>query len=275
MNGILDSRYDNNDVFSFALNAGDTVDISLAPGAGTLDPDLDVFGPGAVDVYFSDPEGELLPVGHQFGVRPAEGGHRPAPTTCAHTSSRAAATTRSQSREPLPTPRGPSGTVTVNGGAAYTDSANVTLALSASDGTGSGVTQMQFSNDNTSWGTPVAYASSYAYTLPAGDGAKTVYVRFIDAAGNIGPAASDTITLNTPVPDKKVDHTASLAAPGDVVRSAGFTVSGYVRPLAAAGQDVVVTAYLNGIRETFGHGGQGETIETPRPARCIRGTRHA
>ena len=132
---------------------------------------------------------------------------------------------------------GPTGSMAINGGATYTKSATVLLTLSAAD-----ATQMQFSNDGTSWSSPVPYATSYAYSLPGADGPKTVYVRYIDTAGNTGPTASGQITLDT-----KIDHALFLSAPGDVVRNARFTVSGSLKPLAAAGRNIVVTAYLNGV----------------------------
>ena len=132
---------------------------------------------------------------------------------------------------------GPTGTMAINGGAAYTKSATVLLTLSAAD-----ATQMQFSNDGTSWSLPVPYATSYTYSLPGADGPKTVYVRYIDTAGNTGPTASGQIRLDT-----KIDHALFLSAPGDVVRNARFTVSGSLKPLAAAGRNIVVTAYLNGV----------------------------
>lgn len=96
----------------------------------------------------------------------------------------------------------PTGTVAINGGAAYATSAQVTLNLTL----GAGVTDVvgvQFSNDNLTWSTEQAYSPSMSYTLSAGDGSKTVYVRFIDRAGNIG-TAQDSITLDTVAPTGQV-----------------------------------------------------------------------
>ena len=79
----------------------------------------------------------------------------------------------------------PTGTVSINSAATYTSSTSVTLTLSASDTGGSGLSQMQISNDGTFDTEPwEAYATSKAWTLDAGDGTKTVYVRFRDGAGN-------------------------------------------------------------------------------------------
>ena len=96
----------------------------------------------------------------------------------------------------------PTGTVSINAGAAATNETAVTLNLTASDGTGSGVAQMLISNTADFTGvTPIAYAASLPWTLPAGDGAKTVSVKLVDALGNTSEAAeTDSITLDTAPP---------------------------------------------------------------------------
>ncbi len=121
------------------------------------------------------------------------------------------------------------GSVTIDGGAAYTTDTDVALTLSATDA-GSGVSTMAFSNDGTTWSTPVAYATTYAYALPAGDGTKTVYVRFTDVAGNVSAAATDGIALDTTSP------TATLTAP-----SGGSVVSGAVALAATASDNLGVS----------------------------------
>lgn len=94
----------------------------------------------------------------------------------------------------------PTGTITINGGSAAVNTPNVTLTLSATDNSGP-VSQMQFSNDGTTYSTAEAYAASKAWVLSAGDGTKTVYARFKDAAGNWTTAViSDTIVLDTTPP---------------------------------------------------------------------------
>lgn len=108
----------------------------------------------------------------------------------------------------------PSGTVVINNGAATTNSTSITLTLSATDtdsGMGNGA-QMQLSNDNLSWSTAESYATTKDWTLGAGDGIKTVYVRFKDAAGNwmISPA-SDTITVDNTGPVISNVETIDLA----------------------------------------------------------------
>ena len=58
-----------------------------------------------------------------------------------------------------------------------------------------GIATMQFSNDNVFYSAEEPYATTKAWQLDAGDGFKTVYVRFKDAVGTISPIYSDTIIL--------------------------------------------------------------------------------
>jgi hypothetical protein len=87
--------------------------------------------------------------------------------------------------------------IEINGGASSTNSTSVTLTLSANDDT-SGVGEMQFSLDDSNWTDWEAYSTSKSFTLPSGDGEKTVYFRVRDKAGNLSSAISATIILETP-----------------------------------------------------------------------------
>jgi Tol biopolymer transport system component len=89
----------------------------------------------------------------------------------------------------------PTGTITINNEAASTSSPAVTLALSANDT--SGIAQMRFSNNGTDWTSWETYATSKNWTLPSGDGEKTVYVQFKDNAGWVSSNVSATILLDT------------------------------------------------------------------------------
>ena len=92
----------------------------------------------------------------------------------------------------------PTGSVSINSGAASTTSTAVTLTLSASDAAGT-VTRMKFSNDGTTYYTEYSYATSYAWTLSSALGTKTVYVQFKDNSKNwMTSAATDTIQLVAP-----------------------------------------------------------------------------
>ena len=95
----------------------------------------------------------------------------------------------------------PTGTVLINNDDSYTVSTSVTLALSAADDDPVGVTQMRVSNtaDFTGAGWQ-SFAASLAWTLTDGDGPKTVYAAFRDAAGNPSEVSSDSIALDTTLP---------------------------------------------------------------------------
>ena len=59
---------------------------------------------------------------------------------------------------------------------------------------------MKFSNDNSTWLGPCSWATSYTWTIPSGDGTKTVYALYFDSSGLHGAIASDMITLDTLAP---------------------------------------------------------------------------
>ena len=95
----------------------------------------------------------------------------------------------------------------IAGDATYTNSASVTHTISSSDNTAQ---QMQFSNDNSTWGTATnssgvvtdsgtyeTYGASKTgwYLTVGDDGTRTVYLRIKDAKGNTS-TSSDTISLN-------------------------------------------------------------------------------
>jgi hypothetical protein len=92
----------------------------------------------------------------------------------------------------------PTGSVTINSGATCTNTTSVTINLSASDP--SGVSHMCISNTQ-SCSTWESYTSSKSWTLPPGDGTKTVYVWYQDTVGNADTVPySASITLDTMAP---------------------------------------------------------------------------
>ena len=98
-------------------------------------------------------------------------------------------------------PVAPAGTVSVDSGAAQTSTPTTTLALSAADPSpGTGVTQMRFSNDGTTWSAFQPYAPTASWSLSAGDGTKTVWAQYADDFGNLSAPVSDTINLTTTAP---------------------------------------------------------------------------
>ena len=93
----------------------------------------------------------------------------------------------------------PTGTIQINGGATTTNYNTVTLALSATDNVGGlGVADYRLSNDNVTFGAWQPYTTSTSWALSSGDGAKTVYVQYRDAAANVSTGTiSANITVRT------------------------------------------------------------------------------
>ena len=97
----------------------------------------------------------------------------------------------------------PTGSILIDGGATFTNSTSVSLALSAGDA-GSGVDHMRFLNEGSSWSGWEPYAASKSWTLLSGDGTKTVYVQYRDHAGRISTSYSDSIILDTTPPSGSI-----------------------------------------------------------------------
>jgi hypothetical protein len=96
---------------------------------------------------------------------------------------------------PVPDTTPPTGTISINAGAATASSRTVTLSLAASDNAGT-IAGMMISNDGVTWSSEAAFSASQAWVLAAGDGTKTVYTKFKDSNGNWMTApVSDTINL--------------------------------------------------------------------------------
>jgi len=93
----------------------------------------------------------------------------------------------------------PTGTIVINNGASSTKNPEVTLSLTWSDGTGSGVTRMRFSDNGSTWTAwePLNTTKTHTLPLPPG-GYQTVRVQFRDAAGNYSARLSDYIRLDLP-----------------------------------------------------------------------------
>ncbi|MEX1172162.1 MAG: hypothetical protein WEG56_06065 [Chloroflexota bacterium] len=97
---------------------------------------------------------------------------------------------------------GPTGSVSIAGGAATTSLATVSVSVPATDP--SGVTEVRLSNTAATSGglltngTTMPYASSVVWTLTSGNGTKTVYVQWKDSLGNWSGVTSDSIVLDSP-----------------------------------------------------------------------------
>ena len=111
----------------------------------------------------------------------------------------------------------PSGSISINSGASYTNSTTVTLNLSATDDVG--VTGYYVSDGSTppsasasgwtSVTSTTSYSGSVSYSLSTGDGSKTIYAWYKDAAENVSSTANATITLDTTVPTVTISSPTS------------------------------------------------------------------
>jgi hypothetical protein len=91
----------------------------------------------------------------------------------------------------------PSGSISINGGAAFTASSSVTLSLTYYDTGGSGVQNCSYSNDGASYSAWEACTSPKAWVLSGAQGTNTVYYQVRDSAGNTN-VTYDTINYDAP-----------------------------------------------------------------------------
>ena len=114
----------------------------------------------------------------------------------------------------------PTGAVTLNGGAVMTTSLYVTLSLSASDAT-SGISGMLISNDEFVGYVQEPFAALRTFWgLTPVRGIQRVYIKFLDAAGNVSAPISDDIELALLAPETQI---TSGPAGVSALRDAAFT----------------------------------------------------
>ncbi len=140
----------------------------------------------------------------------------------------------------------PTGSVTINSGAAYTVTPSVSLSLPASD-TATGVADVRISNRPETSGGLLSYGLSREWTATpqpwsladaayggsTANGTRSVYAQFRDGAGNWSPVYQDTIVLDTVAPTVAVpvavirsDATVGSLVPARVSWSASDATSG-------------------------------------------------
>ncbi|MEK7812992.1 MAG: hypothetical protein AAB296_04460, partial [Candidatus Desantisbacteria bacterium] len=93
----------------------------------------------------------------------------------------------------------PTGTITINNGAALTNAREVYLNLSYEDSM-SGVDVISLREGTTTWGAWESAVTTKKLSLSSGDGDKTVYYRIKDKSGRVSAEYLDTITLDTSGP---------------------------------------------------------------------------
>jgi len=124
---------------------------------------------------------------------------------------------------PLADTTPPTGSIVINGNRSVTNSVNATLSLAYSDGNGSGVAQMRFSDDGAHWTAWEKPAATRAYSLPVGDGYKTVRVQFLDKANNRSAVYSDYIRLDTVPPTGGIVINGGASTTASLLVTLGLT----------------------------------------------------
>ncbi len=92
------------------------------------------------------------------------------------------------------------GSIIINNNRSATNNPLVTLSLTWAGGDGTGVVRMRFSNDGSTWTAWESLAVTKTWTLPSGDGHKTVRVQYIDKLNNKSAIFSDYIRLDQTPP---------------------------------------------------------------------------
>jgi|GEM_PF-6636125 len=109
------------------------------------------------------------------------------------------------------------GTIQINSNDNYTTSKDTTLTLSAT-----GASQMKFSNNNSSYSTYESYGTSKSWDINdatyggnSDEGAKTVYVIYKDAFGNVSTTLNDNIIYDITPPTNPTSAIDSQGAVSD------------------------------------------------------------
>ena len=162
----------------------------------------------------------------------------------------------------------PTGSVTINDNASYTTSTSVTLNLTANDN--AGVTGYYASESPTAplsgdagWTvlTSIAnYSANVSFTLSGSNGAKTMYVWYKDAAGNVSGTAHDAVTLDTIAPTV-ASRTPAASATGVAANSvitANFsesmdssTITSLTFTVSKGGSNIGGSVSYSGTKATF------------------------
>jgi len=97
----------------------------------------------------------------------------------------------------------PTGTLSINNGSSHTITTLITLDLNGSDA--NPVKKMRLSEDGSAWGMWEDYSGSRDYSLPIGDGVKSMFIQFMDAANLVSmEPITDSIILDTIAPTGSV-----------------------------------------------------------------------
>jgi len=151
--------------------------------------------------------------------------------------------------------------VSINGGATYATSPDVTLALAASDPEpASGLYRMAFSNDGVTYSNWTDWSAGASWSLTSGaggtdsDGQKTVYFKVQDKAQNAGGPVTATIFLDRLPPDQL----------GVVVNGGADYTNNETVSVAVVGNDAASGLADMALANDAGYLGSWEPFSSPR-----------
>lgn len=151
-----------------------------------------------------------------------------------------------------------SGSVLINNDNQYTNNRTVTLNITCDDS--AGCSQMCISNDTPTCSTFITFATTKSWSLTAGDGEKTVYMKLKNKNNQVGDSFSDSIILDV-TPPLAGTFTASSGDTQITLNWSGYSdatsgisqyvvYGGTVLPSSCSG-----TALYSGLNGSFIHSG--------------------
>ncbi len=169
-----------------ATAQGTYVQLALVPnvvGQTQAAASTQILGASLVVGTISNEYSNTVPSGSVISQSPSAGGYVATGT--------AVLLTVSKGPQPVIT-----GSILINKGAWATNSANVSLSLTWS----ANAVRMRFSDNGSTWTAWESLRATKLFTLPAGDGYRTVRVQFIDIANNRSVVYSDYIIVDSVAP---------------------------------------------------------------------------
>lgn len=153
----------------------------------------------------------------------------------------------------------------INNGALYTNNAEVTLSINATDNH-STVKSMLFSNNNSGF-TEYPYATQKKWLIPNTEGLHTVYLKLKDGVGNIGSTSAPSINQASITLDK-TPPTGTI----NILEAVPGSNGAYIVPSPDVTLSLQVFDALSGVKEVNIYEGSNKTTLTSIPANNVSKT---